>query len=119
MDQKGFNAFCDALPTTTYVCQWGGADVWKVVDKVFAMGRDNGDLFAITFKVTPEQFALMADEPGLRGAPYLASRGMSWIQHYARPGLADDELKAYIAASHRLVAAGLSQKKQRAMGLLP
>jgi hypothetical protein len=32
----------------------------------------------------------------LRRCPYLASRGMSWIQHHAKPGLSDGELKDYI-----------------------
>jgi predicted DNA-binding protein (MmcQ/YjbR family) len=55
---------------------------------------------------------------GLRPAHYLASRGMKWIQHYEQPGLADEDLKAYITESHRIVASGLSKKKQRELGLL-
>ena len=43
-------------------------------------------------------------EPGLRPAPYLASRGMNWIQHYAPPGLPNDELLERIRASYTLVA---------------
>jgi len=53
----------------------------------------------------------------LRPAPYLASRGMKWIQHYARPGLSDGELRDYIRQSHSIVAQGLSRKKQRELGL--
>ena len=44
-----------------------------------------------------------------RPAPYLASRGMKWIQRYALPGLSDDELKEHLARSHELVVAGLSR----------
>jgi predicted DNA-binding protein (MmcQ/YjbR family) len=42
---------------------------------------------------------------------------MKWIQHYATPGLDDTELKDYLRESHRIVALGLSKKKQRELGL--
>ncbi len=38
MTYDEFNAFCRALPATTYVVQWGGSHVWKVGGKVFAIG---------------------------------------------------------------------------------
>jgi predicted DNA-binding protein (MmcQ/YjbR family) len=61
---------------------------------------------------------MLQEQPGLRPAPYLASRGMKWIQHYAAPGLNDEDLRDYIRQSHHLVAQGLSKKKQRELGLL-
>ena len=60
---------------------------------------------------------MLKEQPGLRPAPYLASRGMKWIQHYARPGLADDALRDYIRQSHAIVAQGLSKKKRIGLGL--
>jgi predicted DNA-binding protein (MmcQ/YjbR family) len=105
------------MPATAYVCQWGGADVWKVGGKVFAIGGWRDDGLAVTFKAGEIAYELLKDQPGLRPAPYLASRGMKWIQHYAEPGLSDAELRDYIAHSHRIVAAGLSKKKQRELGL--
>ena len=64
-----------------------------------------------------QPFELLKEQPGLRPAPYLASRGMKWIQHYAEPGLVDDELRDYIRQSHRIVSLGLPMKKQRELGL--
>lgn len=114
-----YNDFCEALLATSRVVQWGGSHVWKVGGKVFAVaGWGDNDVFAVTFKVTPLSYEILAEQPGLRPAPYLASRGMKWIQHYAAPGLSDDDLKVYIETSHRLVADGLSKKKQRELGLL-
>ena len=112
-----FNTFCRALPATTYVMQWGGAHVWKVGGKVFAIGgwADGGE--AYTFKAGDIAYEMMKDQPGLRPAPYLASRGMKWIQHFAKPGLTDADLKDYLRESHRIVALGLSKKKQRELGL--
>jgi len=60
---------------------------------------------------------MLKGEPGLRPAPYLASRGMKWIQHYAKPGLSDAELRDYIRQSHAIVARGLSKKKRAELGL--
>jgi predicted DNA-binding protein (MmcQ/YjbR family) len=117
MTYDEYNAFCAALPATSHVVQWGGAHVWKVGGKVFAIGGWHDDGPAITFKVTPLSFEVLRALPGVRPAPYLASRGMTWIQHYAKPGLSDDELKAYIRQSHRLVALGLSRRKRGELGL--
>lgn len=119
MTQAEFNAFCAGLPATSHVVQWGGADVWKVGGKVFAIGGWNREgPPGITFKVSPLSFEILQEQPGLRPAPYLASRGMSWIQNYDAPGLTGTDLQAYLAESHRLVAQGLTKKKQRELGLL-
>ncbi len=112
-----FNAFCRALPATSYVMQWHGSHVWKVGGKVFAIGGWVDEEAGVTFKVNDIAYEMMKDQPGLRPAPYLASRGMKWIQHYARPGLADADLKDYLRESHRIVSLGLSKKKQRELGL--
>ncbi len=117
MTYDDFNAFCTTLPATTYVVQWGSSHVWKVGGKVFAIGGWDTDKAAITFKVSPLSFEMLKTQPGLRPAPYLASRGLKWIQHYAEPGLSDEELQLYIRESHRIVATGLSRKKQRELGL--
>jgi predicted DNA-binding protein (MmcQ/YjbR family) len=115
-----YNDFCETLRATDRVVQWGGSHVWKVGGKVFAVaGWGEEDFFAVTFKVTPLSFDILSEQPGLRPAPYLASRGMKWIQHFAAPGLSDEDLKVYIETSHRLVADGLSKKKQKELGLLP
>ncbi|MEM8590498.1 MAG: MmcQ/YjbR family DNA-binding protein [Pseudomonadota bacterium] len=118
MTYKEYNAFCGSLPATSHVVQWGGSHVWKVGGKVFAIGGWGDDQPAFTFKVSDLSFEILREQPGLRPAPYLASRGMKWIQHYAQPGLSDDDLKVYLRESHRIVASGLSKKKQRELGLI-
>jgi len=115
---REFNLFCSAFPATTHVVQWGNCDVWKVGGKVFAIcGWNEGDVPGITFKVSEIAFEILSDMPGLRPAPYLASRGMTWIQHHAEPGLDDEALKEHLAESHRIVAAGLSRKRRQELGL--
>lgn len=116
MTYDEFNAFCGALPATTHVVQWGGAHVWKVGGKVFAIGGWSDDGVAVTFKAGDLAFEVLSDMPGCRPAPYLASRGMKWIQS-GPDGLDDDALKAEIIASHDRVAQGLSRKKRRELGI--
>lgn len=117
MTYEKFNAFCRSLPATTYVVQWGGAHVWKVGGKVFAIGGGSDDRPAFTFKVSDIGFEMLKDQPGLRPAPYLASRGLKWIQHFAKPGLSDAGLRDHIRQSHVIVAQGLSRKKRIELGL--
>jgi predicted DNA-binding protein (MmcQ/YjbR family) len=117
MTPDELNTFCQTLPASTYVTQWGGSHVWKVGGKVFVIGSWADKLAGITFKVTPLSFELLKEQPGLRPAPYLASRGMKWIQHYAAPGLAASDLRSYLQQSHALVAQGLSKKRRTELGL--
>lgn len=114
---EDYNGFCRSLPATTHVVQWGGSDVWKVGGKVFVIGSWQKTEPSFSFKVSHIAFELLKERPGLRPAPYLASRGMKWIQHYAAPGLSDDDLKGYIRQSHFIVSQGLSKKRQIELGL--
>ncbi|HLN25947.1 MAG TPA: MmcQ/YjbR family DNA-binding protein [Patescibacteria group bacterium] len=117
MTYEEFNAFCRTLPATTHVVQWGGADVWKVGGKVFVIAGWENDEPSFVFKVSDVSFMILKEQPGLGPAPYLASRGLKWIQHYAKPGLADDDLQDYIRRSHAIVARGLSKKMRVELGL--
>ncbi|MGB1216062.1 MAG: MmcQ/YjbR family DNA-binding protein [Pikeienuella sp.] len=118
MNQSDFNAFCKSLPQTTHVVQWGNADVWKVGGKLFAVGGWNKDTdqFAVTFKVTDMGFEILPEMPGVRPAPYLASRGMKWVQHYDLPGLSDTELRNHITASYEMIRDKLTKKLKRELG---
>jgi predicted DNA-binding protein (MmcQ/YjbR family) len=117
-----FNRFCGSLPATTHVIQWGGSHVWKVGGtedgKVFAIGGwvDKGKV-GFTFKVSATNYEILQFRPGLRPAPFLASRGMKWIQHYNEPGLSDAELKDCLRDSHGLASLNLTKKKQKELGL--
>lgn len=119
MTRDEFNQFCGSLPVTNHVVQWGGSDVWKVADKVFAIcGWNDGAVPGITFKTSRSDYEMLREIPGLRPAPYLASRGMTWIQRHDNPGLSEDEIRHYITESHRIVASGFSRKKRAELGLM-
>ena len=121
MDLEAYNAFCKSLPHTTHVVQWGESHVWKVAGKLFAVGgwdRKDATSLGVTFKVSPLAFDILKEQPGLRPAPYLASRGMKWVQRISDETMSDADLCDYLAESHRLVAAGLPKKTQRELGFL-
>jgi len=114
---EAFNAFCGSLPGTTYVCQWGGAHVWKVGGKVFAIGGWNAGDMGITFKVSEIAYEMLKDAPGLRPAPYMASRGLLWLQHHGPAATPDDEVLDHLRASYDLVARKLPRKTRVALAI--
>lgn len=118
MSPSAYNAFCATLPAAHRVVQWGDAEVWKVGDKVFAIGRqqDDGEM-AVSFKCSALAYDILSEQPGLRPAPYLASRGMKWIQWLSAETMPDDALQDYLRESHRLVAAGLTRRVRADLGL--
>jgi predicted DNA-binding protein (MmcQ/YjbR family) len=117
MTPRQFNGFCRKQPHATYVVQWGGAHVWKVATKIFAIAWEEPCTLHVTFKCSPMSFDILKRQEGLRPAPYLASRGMLWIQRTDGRSMDDMALKDYIRESHRLASLNLPQKTQKAMGL--
>ncbi len=119
MTRDEFNSFCAGLPQTSHVVQWGNSDVWKVGGKLFAVGGwSDDDHLAVTFKASDMAFDILRDEPGIRPAPYLASRGMKWLQVYGpKPSLSDTSLKEHIVASYDMVVAKLTRKARAELGL--
>ncbi len=118
MNTQSYNDFCQTLPHSTHVVQWGGSHVWKVGGKMFAIcGLPVVGGLGFTFKCSPMSYELLKDQKGCRPAPYLASRGMLWIQRISQEVLDDEGLKIYIAESHRLVTLNLSKKLQRELNL--
>lgn len=116
---EDYNSFCSSLPHATHVVQWGGAHVWKVGGKVFAIGAvGEGEQLAVTFKCSEFSYDLLKERPGLRPAPYLASRGMKWIQRQSGESMDDAALRDYVAESYRLVSAGLPKRLKSELGLL-
>ena len=122
MTREQYNAFCAKLPHSTYVEQWGGAQVWKVggpsKGKVFAIGWfDGSTVQGITFKCSAMSFELLKAQAGCRPAPYLASRGLTWIQRTSDETLSVTDLEAYLTESHRLAALSLPKKTQATLKL--
>jgi predicted DNA-binding protein (MmcQ/YjbR family) len=122
MTLDGLNTYCASLPHSFRVIQWEDAHVWKIGvgarAKVFVIARagENG-LAQVSFKCSRMSFDLLQDQPGMRPAPYLASRGMSWIQRTSDASMDEGTLRDYIRESFRLVSLGLTKVEQQRLGL--
>jgi predicted DNA-binding protein (MmcQ/YjbR family) len=122
MTLDDLNTFCASLPHSFRVIQWGDAHVWKIGvgarAKVFVIARSGeNNLAQVSFKCSRMSFDLLQDQPGLRPAPYLASRGMSWIQCVGNDSMDDATLQDYIHESFRLVSLGLTKVEQQRLVL--
>jgi predicted DNA-binding protein (MmcQ/YjbR family) len=62
-------------------------------------------------------YDVLKDQPGCRPAPYLASRGMKWIQRQTSQSMDDAALKDYLRESHRLVGLKLTKLAREELGL--
>jgi predicted DNA-binding protein (MmcQ/YjbR family) len=108
---RSFRSYVSGLPAITLVEQWE-SHVAKVGGKVFALcGADGGN---IVFKVTELSFEGLTELDGIGQAPYFAKR--AWVS-VGRGALPDRDLKAYIAQSHRMVAATLTRRLRTELGL--
>ena len=116
-----FNRYCATLQHVHHVVQWSASHVWKVggaTGKVFVICSfaDTGDL-QVSFKCSPLSFDLLRMQDGLRPAPYLASRGMLWIQRTSDASMPDAALRDYLKESHRLASLNLTKALQKTLGL--
>ncbi|MBW3096463.1 MmcQ/YjbR family DNA-binding protein [Pseudohoeflea coraliihabitans] len=118
MQLEEFDRLCAALPATHTVVQWGGAHVWKVGAKVFALAREGeGGACHVTFKASEMAWEIFRDAHGVRPAPYLATRGMKWLQWCDDRTIDEATLCDLIAESHALVTAKLTKKARSELGL--
>ena len=72
--------------------------------------------FAVTFKCFEASFAILTELPGMRPAPYLASRGLSWVQRVDARSLSEHDLRDILRQSYAMVACGASQKDAKRAG---
>lgn len=121
MNLDQFNRYCSTLPATEKVIQWGGAHVWKVGGKIFAIasrwGKTSGkDQIKIGFKATDMAFMMLTELPEIEPSPYLGR--YKWVQLQTQSALSDEDIKAYIEMAHQLVAAKLTKVQRHALNLL-
>jgi predicted DNA-binding protein (MmcQ/YjbR family) len=111
-DRTTFDAFVTSRPGTEIVDQWD-SHVAKVGGKVFALLSTNAD--AITFKCTPETFAVLSEIDGIGQAAYFAKG--QWLTVDKSADLPAADLKAYLDRSYDLIAAKLTKKLRAELGI--
>ena len=120
MNLKTFDEFCGSLPATSMVVQWGGAHVWKVGDKVFALcaprgNEDGGERWKVVFKVNDLAFQILTEQSGIQPSPYLGR--FKWVQLENDAAMNDCDVQAYIEAAHAIISKKLTRTKRAELGL--
>jgi len=115
MTRAEFDAHCAAMRATTHVVQWGGASVWKIGGKIFAICSTwgEGDAPRISFKCSDLAFEVLRDQPGAGPAPYLGR--FKWIQIDDPDALPDAAIRDHIDAAYAIVVGKLTKAERAAL----
>lgn len=113
MDREGVGKVCLALPGATLDHPFGDDhDAYRVGGRMFAI---IGGMGGLSFKASDIAFEVLTETGRAVPAPYLA-RG-KWV-HLADPAdWPDDELADHLKTAHALIAAKLTKKARRELGL--
>ncbi|WP_440221910.1 MmcQ/YjbR family DNA-binding protein [Dokdonella sp. MW10] len=115
LEQDQLDDLCAAWPGAARSIKWEVDLVWSVSGKMFVvyctLGPDRGRL---SFKVDPERFLELSDQPGMAPAPY-AARAF-WISVTEPDRFSEAELCGYVRNSYELVRQGLPKKTRLALG---
>jgi predicted DNA-binding protein (MmcQ/YjbR family) len=101
MDIEEIRQFCLSMPHATEDVKWGSDLTFSVGKKMFAVtGLETGEQ-GVSFKCTPEKFAELVEQDGIRPAHYVAR--YHWVTVEKLDALSGDELKNLIENSYKLV----------------
>ena len=109
---------CGTWPGVESSIKWEDDLVFSVAGKMFTVlclrGQDKG---RFSFKVDPERFLELTDQPGIIPAPYLARS--RWISITEPQRFTTAELQVLILDAYTQIRAKLTKKLQAELGPLP
>ncbi len=112
MDAEGLRKLCGAWPGVSESIKWEDDLVFSVANKMFVVTALRGPhRNRISFKVEPDRFLELTDQPVMMPAPYMARA--FWISITEPERFGDAEISDFVRRSYELVRAGLSKKLQR------
>jgi len=113
MDRAGVGKVCLALQAATLDHPFGDHhDAYRVGGKIFAMVGEQG---GISFKVSDIAYEVLTETARARPAPYMARN--KWVNLPRIDDWPDDELAEHLAIAHSIVAAKLTKKARKELGL--
>src|SRR5690349_16019781 len=114
MNASELETLCGHWPGVSSSIKWEDDLVFTVAGKMFAVLCLRGpDRERVSFKVDPERFLELTDQPGIVPAHYMARA--FWITITEPERFAREQLHAFIRHSYELVRAKLSKKTQAAL----
>ncbi|MCT4655491.1 MAG: MmcQ/YjbR family DNA-binding protein [Cohaesibacter sp.] len=125
MTRDEFDRYCASLQATSHVIQWGGASVWKVGGKIFAICSNWGEdakpdpdgiiTPKFSFKCSELAYEVLTEQEGIIPAPYLARA--KWVQLETPAAMEDEDIRLHIDAAHEIIGRKLTKKLQKELGL--
>lgn len=117
MNATQLRTLCESWPGVSFDTKWGDDFVASVDGKMFAICRArDSEPNPLYFKVPDERFLELTDQPGIEPAPYLARA--KWVMLPDARAFGPAWLQDAIRTAYERVAARLSKKRQRELGLL-
>ena len=105
MNLDTFRDYCLTFPGATENVQWGADLVFKVGGKMFAVASLEPGETKVSFKCTPEEFAELVEEDGIKPADYVAR--YHWITLLRWDALPDRGIRRLLKDSYEMVSAKL------------
>ena len=103
MNVDSVRGYCLSFAQARENLQWGETVCFKVAGKIFATLSLNSVPQSLCFKCTPEKFAELCEQEGIRPAPYVGR--YKWVLLERLDVLFDEELEDLIRQSYEMVAA--------------
>jgi predicted DNA-binding protein (MmcQ/YjbR family) len=113
MNVDSVRGYCLSFPQARENLQWGETVCFKVAGKIFATLSLNSVPQSLCFKCTPEKFAELCEQEGIRPAPYVGR--YKWVLLERLDVLFDEELEDLIRQSYEMVT-GKGKAKVKAKG---
>jgi predicted DNA-binding protein (MmcQ/YjbR family) len=108
--------FCLSLPGARLDMPWSDTRVFKIGGKMFAViALEEKRPWGLWFKASRASFEILTRLKGISPCPYFARA--CWVEMEGLKPPKQDELKAYLARAHALVAAKLSRKMRNSLGI--
>ena len=111
MNENDLSALSSPWPGVTQDIKWEDDLVFSVSGKMFAVycmrGPDKGRL---SFKVDPDRFLELTDQPGIVPAHYMARA--FWITLVEPERFSRDDVQNFVRHSYELVRAKLTKRMQ-------
>lgn len=116
MTAEDVKAFCLSLPSAHSVVQWAGTTVFKVDAKMFAALLSDKE--RVVLKCADQEMANMLVEAGIgHWAKYFGQK--QWVGVSITPVvMPDEELRARLEASYKIVRNSLTKKIQSSLAPL-
>jgi predicted DNA-binding protein (MmcQ/YjbR family) len=114
MEIESVRKYCLSLPHTTEQVQWGSDLLFKIGGKMYAVLPLEPAPVWLSFKCTDEEFATLADQPGIIPAPYLARA--KWVALETQQALRPGEIKRLLRQSYDLILAKLPKRTRETLG---